>query len=218
MNLTGIGQASSFGAAGTSAGVASSGGSAVESSSQGAAASNPFSQLIDLLQGTASEETTVSQPDGASVTTVPGPDGTSRMVSETQNGTTLTEVGYVSPVLLRHFVTSLFQTLQATGPTASPTAGTGAARGGAVSTSSAALNALLGKLQSGATADPSMQDLLQSFGALMQGSGLAPPSGGGAQWTSANTAAALTSFLQSAAPSLEDGAISPTGINVNAVA
>jgi hypothetical protein len=218
MNFTGIGQASSSGAAGTSAGVAFSGGSAGASSLQGAAASNPFSQLIDLLQQTASGETTATQPDGASVTTVPGPDGTPRMVSETENGTTLTEVGYVSPVLLQHFVTSLFQTLQSTGATGSAAAGAGAARGGAVGNSSAALNALLGKLQSGATADPSMQDLLQSFGALMQGSGLAPPGGGGAEWTSANTAAGLTSFLQGAAPSLADGVISPTGINVNAIA
>jgi hypothetical protein len=215
MTMTGIGAMSSVATA--AAAPSTSKGSQGSQAAVAAETSAAFSDLVAMLKQTVSQETTVNQPNGSSITTIPSVDGGSpRMVSETMNGTTITQAGYVSPVLLQNFLTSLFQTLGSQGSAASTTPSTNEIAGSSVkSKMGSSVDRLVATLNSGAS-DSSLQGLLNSFEALMQGSGIPNPDGG--NWTMADARSALATFLNSAKPSLKDGAITSTGININEIA
>jgi len=185
------------------------------------AASDVFAQLEQRLSSTQKEETTVPTADGGSVTTIQGQNGP-QIVSETSaSGTTLTQVGFVSPPLFHQFLSNLFTALDADSPS-SATGGTTAA-GTSNSSSSAdstaansmtsSVQALIAQLNPNGTGNADTASLLKSFDALLQNSGISPDASG--SMTQAQGAAALQAFLTSALPALKSGELNPTGLLVN---
>jgi hypothetical protein len=162
--------------------------------------------LETRLGNTPVGEKTVTASDGSSVTTVKSPAGVDRIVSETgagPNGGTLTEVGYVSPVLLQRFVDSLFGALQADGldgdanagqstTAAAPTANPGASSTDTDDTLDSSLQALMQQLDPNAAPSAATSTLLKNFESLMQGSGIVTPD--------QTSRAALQAFLTNAMP------------------
>lgn len=179
------------------------------SDSQSSSSKDPFDALVAKLQQTGSGEKTATKSDGSSVTTVTTASGGQRVVSETSpSGQTLTEAGYVSPTLLQKFLDNLFSTLKADG--AGVAAGAATAANSPASSAASAVGSAVNKLDSQLSAGASSTTgLVNSFGNLLQSSGIALPAG-----TSASTA--LKSFLAHAAPAIESGKITRTGINIRA--
>jgi hypothetical protein len=203
--------------------------------------SSLFGGVVAQLES-GSGETTTTTADGGSVTTIKAPDGKDQIVSETSaSGTTLTQVGYVSPVLLQKFLDSLFTALQADGlgsATSSSAAGTGesvaagesatAARAGIPGDSAgaagttgsgpldASLQALMTQLGPNAALSSTTSSLLRSFDTLMQNSGIAIDSAAG-ETSSQASEAALQSFLSNAMTTGSDAAKAP-GSTVDATA
>ena len=162
-----------------------------------------FGGLVDQIESS-SGETTQSTTDGGSVTTIKGSDGKNQIVSETSaKGETLTQVGYVSPVLLQNFLDSLGQALTTDGSQASAstsTSATSAAGTNGVDIGSripAAVQNLLSQLSTNTPQQSISVGLLNSFDTLMQNSGepVGPSSGGASKQTSQS---ALLSFLKNA--------------------
>jgi hypothetical protein len=163
-------------------------------------------------------EKTVTSSDGSSVTTVKNSAGVDRIVSETgagPNGGTLTEVGYVSPVLLQRFVDSLFGALQADGldepseaanwtPAATSTSSTGTD-----DTLDSSLQALMQQLDPNAAPTAATATLIENFDNLMQASGIVTPD--------QTSKAALQAFLSNALPDANDTSGAP-GTKVDATA
>lgn len=179
------------------------------SDSQDKSKKDPFDDLVAKLQQTGSGEKTTTKGDGSSVTTVSTASGSERIVSETSaNGQTLTEAGYVSPTLLQKFLDNLFSSLKADGAAAAGSAATSASStAGAASTSvSHAVDKLGTQLSAGAS---STTGLVNSFGSLLQSSGINLPDG-------TNASTALKAFLAHAAPAIDSGQITRTGINIRA--
>jgi hypothetical protein len=185
----------------------------VDSSEQGL-----FDSLVQELQQTAGTETTTTTSDGGSVTTV-GTGPNAKVVSETMpNGATVTEAGYVSPVLLQRFLGSLFEALQSNGLTSgdaaaataggsAPVTNTGSSSDG---TMLASVQTLIQQLGPNEPNNPNTSSLLTSFDNLMEGSGLANPGQA--------TKTALQAFLNNALPDLQNGSVGPAGINLKATA
>jgi hypothetical protein len=188
------------------------------------------------LEKTARGETTVSTPDGGSITTV-GTGKNSNIVSETSpGGETITEVGFVSPVLLQGFLDSLFQSLRSDGldggtPTPRTPGSTSQPAPARISSSdstqapdaasalSSSLQTLIQQLGPNEPSTPMTSKLLASFENLMQGSGIAMSSdsqdAGAATPQAAK--AALQAFLSNAMP-LQGGNDNTAGSSVNATA
>ena len=184
---------------------------------QNSSSKDPFDALVAKLQQSGSGEKTVTRTDGSSVTTVATAKGGPRVVSETSaSGQTLTEAGYVSPALLQKFLDNLFSTLKADGAAgvgAAPASAAGSTGSTASTTAasaatslSSAVNTLGTQLTAGAG---STANLVSSFGSLLQSSGIDLPAGG-------NARSALKSFLAHAAPAIQAGQITRTGINIRA--
>jgi hypothetical protein len=171
-----------------------------------------FAGVVTQMESRAGE-TTVTKPDGSSVTTIKGADGKDRIVSESSaSGESLTEVGYVSPVLMQRFLDSLTSALQADGAGAAATiASTDTAAAATVQASQApadnavtdtlgnSLQALIGQLGSNAPISAANSNLMKSFDDLMQGSGI-PISVSAGQTSGRASDAALQSFLKNAMP------------------
>jgi hypothetical protein len=179
------------------------------SDSKSTSGKDPFDDLVAKLQQTASAEKTVTKSDGSSVTTVPTANGGQRVVSETSaSGQTLTESGYVSPALLQKFLDNLFTTLKADGAAVGGTTASAATSAG--STAASSISGAVDKLGTQLTAGTgSTANLVNSFGSLLQSSGIDLPAGGSAS-------SALKSFLAHAAPAIQSGEITRTGINLRA--
>jgi hypothetical protein len=192
--------------------------------------------LVQQLEKTSRAETTVSTPDGGSITTV-GTGKNSNIVSVTSpGGETITEVGYVSPVLLQGFLDSLFQSLQSDGlGGGTPTLGTigktsqpapagiassdPAQAPDAASALSSSLQTLIQQLGPNEPSTPMTSQLLASFEDLMQGSGIAMSSDSqdAAAATPQAAKAALQAFLSNAMP-LQGGSDKTAGSSVDATA
>lgn len=153
-------------------------------------------------------EVTTPTADGGSVTTI-GSGKNADIVSETSaSGETLTQVGYISPVLTQNFLNSLQQALQVSGTTAAN--GTGASDGD--SSAGSPIQSLLAQLAD-PTATSNHQALLKSFGILLQGSGIDPASvAEGSADAGSSVTGALEAFLQNTLP---DSASKPAGQRVN---
>ena len=68
-----------------------------------------------ITPNSAAGEVTTQTPGGGSITTI-GQGADANVISDTSaNGSTATEVGYLSPVLMQRFMDSLQQALQTTG-------------------------------------------------------------------------------------------------------
>jgi hypothetical protein len=121
------------------------------------------------------------------------------VVSDTENGTTVTEMGYVSPVLVQRFVDALEGQLGNTNSVdvAAQTSNVGSASGALDTTDPLAgtLASVINRLNSSAMAeDPGSSGLLQSFTNLMQGSGIGPDSADASRAASTDSS---SSWLQS---------------------
>jgi len=138
------------------------------------------------------------------------------------NGSTLTEAGYVSPVLLQGFSNSLFEALQASGlgggdATVTPAAAGSSAAAintGYQSALASSLQSLIQQLRSNGTGSAATSTLETSFDNMMQGSGIAVTNGS----TSSNGTpqpSSLQIFLNSLLANSQSGATSSTGMNVN---
>ena len=180
------------------------------SDTQGSSSKDPFDALVAKLQQAGGAEKTVTKSDGSSVTTVPSANGSARVVSETSaSGQTLTAAGHVSPTLLQKFLDNLFTTLKTDGAAAVGGIPASAAATPAASTASS-LSSAVGTLGTQLTAGTgSTANLVNSFGSLLQSSGIDLPAGG-------NASSALKSFLAHAAPAIQSGEITRTGINIRA--
>lgn len=188
------------------------------------AASDVFAQLEQRLSSTQAEETTTSTADGGFVTTIQGQKGP-QIVSETgADGTTLTQVGYVSPPLFHQFLSNLFAALDADGSTSATggTTTTGTSNSSSSTDATAAdsmtnsVKALISQLNPNGAGDADTANLLKSFDALLQNTGISPDGSG--SMTQSQGAAALQAFLTSALPALKSGELNPTGLLVNTTA
>jgi hypothetical protein len=162
-----------------------------------------------IAPGPTDGEVTTQTAAGGSVTTI-GTGKNKDIVSETSaNGETLTQVGYISPVLTQNFLKSLQQALQVKG--------TSAANSDSVdgNTSTSPVQSLMTQL-----ADPTSasdhQALLTSFGVLLQGSGIDPAAvASGSAGTASAVTGALDAFLRTTLP---DFASKQTGQSINTTA
>jgi len=129
-------------------------------------------------------EVTTRAKDGSLVTTI-GQGKDANVVSVTSpSGTTVTEVGYTSPILVQKFLDSLQQALQADGPNAG--VATSASSGGASAASApgnatgaddttglaSSIQQLLKQLNSNGTSGSPSTGILTTFNGLLQSSGI----------------------------------------------
>jgi hypothetical protein len=172
-------------------------------------------------------EVTTKTADGGSITTI-GTGTDAQIVSETSaSGTTLTQVGYESPVLIQNFLNSLEQELQSDGLKA--TSGSATATSGTTSTTAAdatttgntglasSIHSLLTQLGGSPSSASTPTGLLSSFDDLLQGSGInvsAASSDTGASGATVNSA--LQAFLNNTLAGLST--TSPMGQGFNASA
>ncbi len=155
-----------------------------------------------IKPGSTDGEVTTQTVDGGSITTI-GTGKNADIVSETSaSGVTLTQVGYVSPVLTQNFLNSLQQALQVSGTFAS----SGSVAGDGGDNASSPVKSLLAQLADPAAA-PDHQALLTSFAVLLQGSGIE---------TASSVSGTLEAFLQNTLP--HDSASKQAGNSVNITA
>jgi hypothetical protein len=171
-------------------------------------------------------EVTTRAKDGSLVTTTEqGKDA--NVVSVTSpNGTTVTEVGYTSPILVQKFLDSLQQALQADGANAGvdPSASGGGALtttpGSATSTDdttglASSIQKLLKQLDSNGTSGSPSSGLVTTFSGLLQSSGIETGSGNAA---GDGAREALQSFLSHALSELKAPDVSSLGNKVDTTA
>jgi len=170
--------------------------------------------LGGLKMGSSIDTAVDSSPYSTAAAGTPG-----EPTSVTVGATTLTEAGYVSPVLLQQFSDSLFQALQAggLGGVGAATAGTGNAasasyQGGLVSS----LQNLIQESGANAGPDSDAAKLQTSFANLMQNSGIAVTSGMAANGTIQPSG--LQTFLSGLLVNVQNGSTSSSGLNVNTTA
>jgi hypothetical protein len=185
------------------------------------AASDVFAQLEQRLNSTQAEEITLPTADGGSVTTIQGQNGP-QIVSETSaTGTTLTQVGFVSPPLFQQFLSNLFTALDAdsTSSAAGGITATGTSNASSNADSTAAdsmtnsVQALITQLNPNGADSADTASLVKSFDALLQNTGISPDASG--SMTQSQGAAAQQAFLTSALPALKSGELNSTGLLVN---
>jgi hypothetical protein len=173
-------------------------------------------------QSSDGEVTTVAK-NGDLVTTI-GQGPNANVVSVTSpGGTTLTEVGYTSPVLAQKFLDSLQQALQAdradaaadsplasggASAASSPTDTTGADDAGLASS----IQSLLSQLDAAGTPGSPGNGLETSFNSLLQSAGISAGSGG---TPGGGTGSALQVFLNNALTGLKSADSSTLGSTVN---
>ena len=177
-------------------------------------------------QSSNGEVTTVAK-NGDLVTTI-GQGPNANVVSVTSaGGTTLTEVGYASPVLAQKFLDSLQQALQADqaaaaadsppasrGASAAPSSAdtTGADEAGLASS----IQSLLSQLDAKGTCGTPGSGLETSFNNLLQSAGITAPSGGTPGGTpGGGKGSALQVFLNNALTGLKSADSSTLGSTVN---
>jgi hypothetical protein len=174
-------------------------------------------------------EVTTTTADGGSVTSI-GTGPNAKVVSETSSdGTTLTEVGYESPVLVQNFLNSLEQALQSDGLDA--TSASAANPSSAASTTStdtstasgntnlaSSIQSLLAQLGSSSGPASANGGLLTSFNSLLQGSGIdaSDASGGSSTAGTGSSAAALQAFLSNALSGLPTSRSLGQSVNASA--
>jgi hypothetical protein len=172
-------------------------------------------------------EVTTRTKDGDLVTTI-GQGQDANVVSVTSpSGTTVTEVGYVSPILVQKFLESLQQVLRADGAsagvdTSASTGGASAATtpGDATSTDdttgvASSIQTLLNQLDTNGTSGSPISGLVTTFSNLLQNSGITTGSG----TTTGNGArSALQAFLNNALSQLNPPDSSSPGSTVDAIA
>jgi hypothetical protein len=170
----------------------------------------------------AAGEVTTQAKDGSSVTTI-GQGPNANVVADTSaHGTTATEVGYVSPVLLQNFLDSLQQALQGAGtgrdgdaPAALSNAPTAASVGVSANTEpglASSLQTLIKQLDAGRPVGAPSGRLLTAFSGLLQGSGINPSAAGA---TDGGAGGALQAFLAQALSELKASGSSSVGSNFN---
>lgn len=162
-------------------------------------------------------EVTTQTKNGDLVTTI-GQGQDANVVSVTSpSGTTLTEVGYVSPVLVQKFLDSLEQALQTDGTGGGSTASTPgvAANADAATGLASSIQALLKQLDSNGASGSPGSGLATTFSGLLQSSGIAAGSGG-TPGDGARTA--LQAFLSHALSQLNPAGSSSLGSTVDAIA
>jgi hypothetical protein len=147
----------------------------------------------------AAGEVTTQTPGGGSITTI-GQGANANVISDTSaNGTTVTEVGYLSPDLMQRFLDSLQQALQTTG------AGTDA--------NPSSIQALMNRLDDTGSSGAQNSQLLANFSDLLQGSGIETTAQGPTGGAGAKTA--LQAFLANTLSQLNTGSV---GNNISTTA
>jgi hypothetical protein len=172
-------------------------------------------------------EITTKTKNGDLVTTI-GQGKDANVVSVTSpSGTTLTEVGYTSPVLVQNFLNSLEQALQAEGAGAgvdasassggasAATAPGDAASAGDATGLATSIQSLLNQLDTNGTSGSPSSGLVTSFSSLLQSSGITTGSGA---TTSDGARTALQAFLNQALSGLNPSGPSSLGSTVDATA
>ena len=144
-----------------------------------------------ITPNSAAGEVTTQTPGGGSITTI-GQGADANVISDTSaNGSTATEVGYLSPVLMQRFMDSLQQALQTTGtdPGANPSS----------------IQALMNRLDETGSSGAQNSQLLANFSDLLQGSGIETTAEGPTGGVGAKTA--LQAFLANTLSQLNTGSV-----------